>query len=307
MYPVFRSLALVLLLCCSSLTLAGPQVLTSIKPLQLIAAAVQEGVAEPDVLLPVGASPHHYALRPSDMRRLQQAQLFYWIGPQLEGFLAKPLSSRTQPSLALQDLPGLQLRYFAEAQDEHGEEEHDHDHQPGALDVHLWLSPSNAQVIAQRMADDLAAIDPSNAARYQSNLTAFSAQLDQLDQQIKSQLQPLHGKSYFVFHETYDYFEQAYGLHHAGVFNVSAEVAPGARHVAALREQLKQAGPSCVFSEPPLQPRLAQTLSAGLPVKLAELDAMGGALAVNAQGYGQLLQGLANGMTACLSEIAPAH
>ena len=135
MYPVFRSLALVLLLCFSPLTLAGPQVLTSIKPLQLIAAAVQDGVAEPDVLLPVGASPHHYALRPSDMRRLQQAQLFYWIGPQLEGFLAKPLSSRTQPSLALQDLPGLQLRYFAEAQDEHGEEEHDHDHQPGALDV----------------------------------------------------------------------------------------------------------------------------------------------------------------------------
>ena len=58
---------------------AEVRVLTSIKPLQLIAAAVQDGVGEPEALLPPGASPHHYALRPSDMRRVQEVDLLYWI------------------------------------------------------------------------------------------------------------------------------------------------------------------------------------------------------------------------------------
>ncbi len=65
---------------------AQVQILTSIKPLQLIAAAVQEGQGEPQVLLPSGASPHYFVLRPSDAKRLAKADLFYWIGPDLENF-----------------------------------------------------------------------------------------------------------------------------------------------------------------------------------------------------------------------------
>ena len=100
-----------------------------------------------------------------------------------------------------------------------------------------------------------------------------------------------------------DYFEAAYGLKHAGVFSVLTEVQPGARHVAAMRKALQQAGPSCVFSEPPLRPRLAETLTAGLPVKLAELDALGGDLPVAASGYEQLLENLAGGLSECLGSL----
>ncbi|MCF5493856.1 zinc ABC transporter substrate-binding protein, partial [Pseudomonas syringae] len=74
-------------------------------------------------------------------------------------------------------------------------------------------------------------------------------------------------------------------------------------HVAAMRERLKAAGKTCVFSEPPLRPRLADTLSAGLPVKLAELDALGGYIPPTAQGYEQVLQKLADDLTGCLSSI----
>ncbi|HAC68916.1 MAG TPA: zinc ABC transporter substrate-binding protein, partial [Pseudomonas sp.] len=63
---------------------AEVKVLTSIKPLQLIAAAIQDGAGQPAVLLPPGASPHHYALRPSDLRQVREANLVYWIGPDLE-------------------------------------------------------------------------------------------------------------------------------------------------------------------------------------------------------------------------------
>ncbi|SEM64523.1 zinc transport system substrate-binding protein [Pseudomonas sp. ok272] len=284
---------------------AEVKVLTSIKPLQLIVAAVQDGVGVPEVLLPPGASPHNYALRPSDVRKVQAVDLLYWIGPDMEGFLPRVLKGRTLPTVAVQDLPGLKLRHFAEDSHSHTEEadEHDHDHRPGTLDAHLWLSTVNARVIAAKVAADLSAADPANAARYQSNLKAFDARMDALDQRLKARLAAVAGKPYFVFHEAFDYFEDAYGLKHAGVFSVAAEVQPGAQHVAAMRTRLQDVGKTCVFSEPPLRPRLAETLVAGLPVKLAELDALGSYTPATAQGYEQVLEKLGNDLAGCLESL----
>ncbi|WP_275628107.1 zinc ABC transporter substrate-binding protein [Pseudomonas sp. 273] len=297
------------LACCTLLLSLGAsaevKVLTSIKPLQLIAAAVQDGEGSPDVLLPPGASPHSYALRPSDVRRLREAQLFYWIGPDMEVFLDKPLQARQAPSVAVQELPGMHLRKFVNFENMgHADyEDHDHDHRPGTVDAHLWLLPANAQAIAARMAEDLAIADPLNAGRYQANLKAFDERMEQLDARLKQRLAPLMGKPYFVFHEAFDYFEEAYGLRHTGVFALSADVQPGARHVAAMRAQLQKAGPSCIFSEPPIRPRLADTLSAGLPVQLAELDDLGVAVKVDANGYEKLLGNLADEFAGCLEKL----
>ncbi|MBX8525242.1 zinc ABC transporter substrate-binding protein, partial [Pseudomonas cichorii] len=285
---------------------AEVRVLTSIKPLQLIAAAVQDGVGTPEVLLPPGASPHHYALRPSDVRRVNEIELLYWIGPDMESFLPRVIQGRKLPAVAVQSLPGMHLRHFEadnashdDHDHDHGVEEHDHDHRPGSLDSHLWLSSVNARVIAAKMAADLSAADPDNAPRYKSNAEAFAKRLDALDTRIKSRVSAVAGKPYFVFHEAFDYFEEAYGLKHTGVFSVAAEIQPGAQHVAAMRERLKEVGKTCVFSEPPLRPRLAETLTAGLPVKLAELDALGGYTPATAQGYEQVLQKLGDDLAGC--------
>ncbi|MDH0620749.1 zinc ABC transporter substrate-binding protein [Pseudomonas fulva] len=284
---------------------ADVHVLTSIKPLQQIAAAVQEGVGSPEVLLPPGASPHHYALRPSDVRRVAEADLLYWIGPDMEGFLPKVLTSRSKTTVAVQSLPGMKLRHFGEDSHSHDEDhdDHDHDHRPGSLDAHLWLSSMNARVIAGKMAADLASVDPANADRYTRNLATFTQRLDALDTRIKARVAGVAGKPYFVFHEAFDYFEAEYGLKHTGVFSVASEVQPGAQHVAAMRKRLQEVGKTCVFSEPPLRPRLAETLTAGLPVRLAELDALGGTDPVDAQGYERLLDKLGGDLASCLEQL----
>jgi len=285
---------------------ADVRVLTSIKPLQLIAAAVQDGVAVPEVLLPPGASPHNYALRPSDVRRVQEVDLLYWIGPDMETFLPRVLSGRTKASVAVQTLPGMHLRHFVASSEHHDDgddDEHDHDHRPGSVDAHLWLSTVNARIIAAKMAADLSQADPANAARYESNVKAFDERMDALDAKIKQRVAGIADKKYFVFHEAFDYFEEAYGIQHAGVFAVSHEVQPGAQHVAAMRARLTEYGKTCVFSEPPLRPKLADTLSAGLPVKLAELDGLGGYTPATAQGYEQLLSKLADDLAGCLESL----
>ena len=285
---------------------AEVRVLTSIKPLQLIAAAVQDGAGTPEVLLPPGASPHNYALRPSDVRRVREVDLFYWIGPDLESFLPRVLQGRTLPVVTVQSLPELRLRHFAADSQSHeaaDPAEHDHDHSPGSLDAHLWLSSVNARVIAARMATDLSAADPTNAARYKNNVKVFDERLDAMDARVKARVAGVAGKPFFVFHEAFDYFEDAYGLKHTGVFSVAAEVQPGAQHVAAMRTRLSEVGKTCVFSEPPLRPRLAETLTAGLPVKLAELDGLGGYTPATAQGYEQMMEKLGNDLAGCLESL----
>lgn len=318
---------------------ADIEVLTSIKPLQLIAAAVQDGVGKPAVLLPPGASPHHYAMRPSDVRQIRSADLFYWIGPDMEAFLAPVLEGRKGPSVAVQSIPGLTVRHFGEASgadghdhdadhdhdhdhgghdaeeheahahaasDEHEHDEHDdhdHDHRPGSLDAHLWLLPANAVVIAESMAHDMAKADPDNAKRYQANLAAFKQRLGALDEKLGKRLGETRTKPFFVFHEAYEYFEAAYGIRHAGVFTAGGEGQPGARHVAAMRERLEQAGPSCVFYEPPVRPRLADSLIRGLPVKVAALDALGYGIDASASGYEQLIDNLGSALAGCLESL----
>ena len=310
---------------------ADVEVLTSMKPLQLIAAAVQDGVGQPAVLLPPGASPHHYAMRPSDVRHLRSADLFYWIGPDMEAFLEPALNGRKGPSVAVQTVPGLTLRHFgqaadghdhdheaehahADAHDGHGHghddehhghdhDEHDHAHRPGSLDAHLWLLPANAVVIAERMAADMSKADPDNAKRYEANLASFKQRLAALDERLGKRLSATRSKPFFVFHEAYEYFEAAYGLQHTGVFSAGGEGQPGARHVAAMRERLEKAGPSCVFYEPPTRPPLADSLTRGLPAKVAELDALGYAIDATAGGYEALIEGLGNSLAGCLESL----
>jgi len=278
---------------------AEVRVLTSIKPLQLIAAAVQDGLGSPQVLLPPWASPHAYALRPSEVKKVAEADLFYWIGSNLETFLPRVLTSRDKSSVAVQELRGLSIRQFSRDGTSNAERA-DASHRAGMVDAHLWLLPANAKVIGERMAADLSALDPANAPRYQANLAAFSQRLNLLDKRLSGELSSAANKPFFVFHRAFDYFEAAYGIKHAGVFSIALEVTPGARQVAAMRERLQQAGPGCVFYEPPMRPRLAETLIADLPLRLEPLDSLGSEIKVGPRGYEALMEKLSQDLCSCL-------
>ena len=318
---MFRRLTLALGL---TLTLAAqadePRVLTTIKPLQLIGAAVLDGIAEPALLLPVGASPHSYALRPSERRALDQAQRIYWVGPEMELFLEHLLESR-DTDMALIHASGVTLRPLdSSAADhpgqDHGHDDHGHEHveehhhdrhddhyHGGTYDAHIWLAPDNAVAIARAMAADLATLFPEHSDRLGGNVERFEKQVMELDAQLKNRFEPLSDKPYFVFHDGYGYFENHYGVQARGIFSLSHEVQPGARHVAQLRERLQQAGPSCVFSEPQFTPRLIRSLTAGLEVRSAELDPLGGDAPVTAQGYAEFLGTIGDTLASCLESL----
>ncbi|HDM8190896.1 zinc ABC transporter substrate-binding protein ZnuA [Vibrio harveyi] len=271
-------------------------VLTSIKPIQMITTELTEGVTAPDVLLQNNASPHDYALRPSDVQKVAAADLVIWYGHDLEPFLEKVVTDRGN-TLTLSQIPGLSLREFG------SEHSHDHDgHDHGTHDPHFWLGVETVQQVANAIAHKLAEVDPVHADTYANNLKKFEVKLNATDSEIKQQLAPVKGKGYFVFHDAYGYFEERYGLNQMGHFTVSPDRKPGAKTLIRIRKTLGTGDVACVFSEPQFTPAVIESVMRGSDVRSGILDPLGSEVEVKSGSYFEFLKGMSNSFSQCLSE-----
>lgn len=301
-----RILALLTALLMISLPVRATTVLTTIKPLGFIAAAITDGVSEPQILLPTGASPHDFSLRPSDIRAIKQADLVVWVGPELEGFMSKPLAGLPHV-LTLTRVKGMPLFDYANQagesheghdHDDHGHEGHEGHHHEG-VDPHIWLGPDQARVIAQALADTLSAQDPANEARYQANLITFNRKLAEKEQAIAPQMKAVSQQGYFVFHEAYGYWERHYGMRSRGHFTVSPERRPGARTLVEIRKALEEKKASCIFAEPQFSPAVIESVARNTGAKVLLLDEVGEDVVPGPDAYPQFMQQLADGFAQC--------
>ncbi|TNI26884.1 zinc ABC transporter substrate-binding protein ZnuA [Aeromonas veronii] len=296
-----------------SLPVRAIEVLTTIKPLGFIAAAITDGVSEPKVLLPTGASPHDFSLRPSDIRSINSADLVVWVGPELEGFMAKPLANHPHAP-ALTQVEGMPLFNYAtqDSHDSHDHDDHDHaahehgDHDEGheghhheGVDPHIWLGPTQAKVIAKAIASELGKLDPANQARYDANLAAFDTKVDAKDKVIAGQMKAVNEKGYFVFHEAYGYWERHYGMSSKGHFTVSPERRPGAKTLVDIRKALEEKQASCIYAEPQFSPAVIESVARNTGAKVLLLDEVGEQVPLGPDGYPQFMQQLADAFAQC--------
>ncbi len=298
--PCLRRLVALLSLALAPAASAAPRVAVDIAPIESIAAHVMEGVGTPDLILPPGASPHAYALRPSEAGRLQDADLVVWVGPALTPWLADPITALAADAslVTLADLPGLTILPVRDG----GAFEADDDDHAGAVDPHLWLDPGNAAVIARALATALTAADPENGAAYAANAEDFAAGMDALVVAIDSKLAPVHGRRFIVFHDAYQYFEARFDMPAAGSVALQEGVAPGAARVREIRDLLRDEDIACAFAEPQFAPRLLATLTEGTGVRTSSLDPLGADLAPGPSLYTDLLTGLASSLATCLED-----
>ncbi|ELL0571453.1 zinc ABC transporter substrate-binding protein ZnuA [Vibrio fluvialis] len=291
--------ALLTALVTASCSAWASDILTSIKPIQMITHELTAEVSEPDVLLSANASPHDYALRPSDVKRIHQASLVIWFGPDLEPFLEKVLSSH-QNVLTLSSIPDLNLRAYSAEELEHGHDDGHHHH--GTHDPHFWLGIEQAKQVAAAIAQRLSETDPEHAKQYASNLERFLQQADETDSAIRTQLAGVKSVPYYVFHDAYDYFEQRYGLNNLGHFTVSPDRKPGAKTLIAIRKSLAENQAKCVFSEPQFQPAVIETVVRGSHAHIGVLDPLGTQVPVKAGSYFAFLHQLSDSYAQCLSQ-----
>mgnify|MGYP005812723875 CR=1 FL=1 len=281
---------------------AAPRAVVTIKPIHSLAAAVLDGVAQPKLLLDGAASPHTYALKPSDAKAINEADSVIFVSKNLEVFLGKAIETLPADARAieLERAPGLTLlpvRNGGESDAEHN----DHSHGEGGHDVHFWLDPMNAIAIARELARQFAAIDPEHAAQYRANAQRLETQLAALDTELKAKLAGLSGKPFIVFHDATQYFEARYGLSSLGAVALSPERAPGAKRLAEVRAKIEEAKAICVFSEPQFPPKLMQMLTAGTKAKRGVLDEVGAAIPAGPDQYFALMRADAESLASCLT------
>ena len=316
-------LVLLLLVAAAPAAADKPRIVATMLPIHSLVAGLAGDAYETELLLPADASPHGYAMRPSEARRLQDADVVVWVGPELETFLERPLrraGERQIISLAddldLDLLPtragGVWERHrHGHGHGDHGHDnDHGHDHGHDHYDNHLWLSPAIARAITEQLADELAARDPQRADMIRANRDAQLERIAALDAELAAQLEPVRDEAFIVFHDAYQYFEHHFGLNAAGSISLDPSRMPGPRRLAELRQRAAEGDVVCLFTEPQFRPALAETVAEGTGVRLGMLDPIGAELEPGPDAWFQLLEDLADGFLDCLAadtEHAEAH
>ena len=316
---------------------ADINVVTSIKPVHSLVSSVMKGVGSPYLILDGASSPHTYSLKPSEARKLQDAELVFWMGDEIETFLKEPIKniSGSAAIIKLLNAHGLKRIEFREGgmfddhghddHKEHAEKEHDHGHDDhekhaekkhdhghddhekydnhahGEIDPHVWLDPVNAKALVHEIEEALVKADPAHSSIYRENARKLKSQLDSLVNELRDQLEPVQDKSFIVFHDAYHYFEQRFDVSAVGSMTVSPEVLPGAQRISELREKIMSLGAACIFSEPQFEPKLVKSLVEGSGAKTGVLDPLGASIASGPDMYFQLLRNMASSIKTCLA------
>jgi len=290
------------------------KVVVSIKPFHSLVSTVMQGVSGPALLLNGNNSPHTYSLRPNAAVKLQSADLVFWGGENLEGFLAKPIHSLAAGAkvVSFEDTPGLILRPFRSVKDWQEldpESENDQDHLkkqeihrlPGN-DPHIWLDPLNAQKITQNLVQLLSEFDPENAQTYHSNGKKSILRLSDLNIQLETKMSSVSSKSYIVFHDAYQYFEKRYQLNPIASVIVSSGHSTSVGRLIDIRKKIKNKNVLCIFTEPQFSPKLVQTVISGTAVKIGILDPIGTSISPGPEMYFTLLNNISHSISHCFKK-----
>ena len=302
------------------------KVVTSIKPIHSLASYLMDGVSKPDLIVDGYSSPHGFALKPSHAKMLQEADLIFWVGEDLENFLIKPLNSiaKKAEKIELMEIKGLKKLKFREKnifdghddhgheeghdehkheEDEHKHEEEGHDehghegHAHGEYDPHIWLDPINAKIILTEMVEHLIENDEKNSSVYKSNLGKALKDIDKLIKDVKAELNK--DISFIVFHDAYQYFENRFNVTVLGAFTVNTDVMPGAEQLSEIREIIEHDKVSCIFSEPQFNPDIINTVAKDMDIKTGVLDPLGATLDPGKGLYFKLIKNMSKSFKGC--------
>lgn len=293
-----------------------PRVSVDIAPVHSLVARVMDGVGTPDLIIQSGASPHEYNLRPSEAKALQEADLVFWVGPDLTPWLYGSIETLAKDAAvtALLEADGtIELEFRKSAlfaahdheeaahDDDADEEEEGHDaHDHGAHDPHAWLSPQNAMTWLNVIAGRLSSVDPDNAGVYFANATAGRAEIEALISDVNATLAPVRGRQFIVFHDAYQYFEMDFDFPASGAISLSDATDPSPARIAEIQTRIAEQGITCVLAEPQFNPGLVQTVLDGTKARTGILDPLGSDLKLGPTLYPLLIGNMASALADCL-------
>lgn len=283
-----------------------PRVLVSIAPLHSLVAQVMDGVAEPELVYEASQSPHSSAMTPRQLKAVVEADLLFWIGPELETALARllPRLSENAQAFELHDFDaGMTLLPMRETLFSVPGTGDDHGHDHGYLDPHIWLSLDNARLFVDFVEARLMEWDPDNRDRYQSNAEQARTRLVALGDQLDARLSSSRDTPYILFHDGFQYFEHDQNLKGLGALVLNPDIPPGPRTISRLRDLAAPLERVCLFREPQYSERWLMPLVDNLDkATLGTIDPLGQLSEPGTGLYADMMLRLASDLAACLGD-----
>ena len=297
------------------------KVVTTIKPLHSLISRIMETRGEPQLIIEGTNNPHTFVFKPSHANMIEEADIVFWIGEDLEAFMEKPLNSlaKNAKKIAFMDSDSIEKLKFREVNifddhDDHGHHDDDHDghedeheghddhddhdgHNHGEFDAHIWLDPENAKEMVKIIRDELIKIDPEGQRQYSVNAAGATLELDNLINSVEKELSK--DISYIVFHDAYQYFETRFGVKSAGALTLNPDVLPGAKQIADIQDLINDKGIKCIFSEPQYNPKIIETLGNDMNISTGVMDPLGANIDAGPSMYSELINEIANSIKNC--------
>ena len=318
---------------------ADIKVVASIKPIHSLASHLMHGVAKPDLIVDGYASPHGFALKPSHAKMLQNADIVFWVGKDVENFLEKPLDSiaKKAEKIELLEIKGLNKLKFRErnifddhddhghkkkddhddhakkeddhddhdhAKKEDGHKEDDHDDHDGHEEHHHGEHDPHIwldPINAKVILNEMVEHLIENDAK---NASTYKSNLEKalkdIDKLTIEVMTDLNqSTSSIVFHDAYQYFEKRFNVNVLGAFTVNTDVMPGAEQLAEIREVIEHDKVACIFSEPQFNPDIINAVAKDMDIKTGVLDPLGATLSPGKTLYFDLIKNMSKSFKGC--------
>lgn len=276
------------------------RIVTSIKPVTLLVFAITKNTAEIKQLIPDFASIHDYSFKPSDLKKIDQADIIFRVDEHMEAML-NPVFDRLPkeiPLISLAERGNILLLPMSTKGDK--QQGHNHGHQHGNTDLHIWTSPQNAIIMAQEITVALSKLDPKNANNYKNNLQSLTSEITKTATKIARNLTAVKNKKYVVFHNSWQYFQKSFGLPKPIIIALHESITPGVKSIRETRVKIKKIRPSCVFADPHVSDARVRTLTEGFDINDANIDVLASGYLVDDNAYINWLKSMEQQILGCL-------
>ena len=286
---------------------AEVKVVTTIKPIHSLVAGVMDGLGSPSLIVDGSNSPHNFSLKPSHAKMIEDAEIIFWVGEDLETFMIKSLESiaNNATKVSFMDLDNITKLKFKEENilevegydDDHDDHDDHYKHADGEFDAHIWLDPKNAIEIVNEIAKTLSLKDPNNKNVYYSNAEKLNHSLNELIKKINLSINK--DARFIVFHDAYQYFEKRFDVSSAGALILNEEALPSAKKVSEIHKIIKKQNINCIISEPQFNPNIIKSIAQDSSILTRSFDPLGSSFDTNKNLYFEMILSLSNSLKDC--------
>lgn len=266
-------LLIVILAGCGAEEKLENKLFVSIEPQKFFLEKIVGNQFEIEVMVKPGMSPATYEPLPTQMMQLSKTTLFFSVGVPFEKNWLPVIKKNNENLIISETQAGIkkrELESIIELEHEAHLGDHDHHHEHGELDPHIWLDPVKAKTICDNMFSALAEIYPDQKEEFSINLEKLKSALDSLDQSLAKTLAELPSRTFLVFHPSWGYFADRYDLKQMAIEVRGKE--PNPKELSLIIDKVKELEIKKIFVQKQFSAKAAEAVAKELNVELIQID-----------------------------------